>query len=68
MNNHEFDLEKFKQKERQTALQYILQDAERRRLAKEAAECIKIAADLKTVRDIEEKTGSRSLHYDNNHQ
>ena len=65
MNNHEFDLEKFKQKEKeiasQTALQYILKDAERRRLAKEAAECIKIAADLKTVRDIEEKTGSRSF-------
>ena len=61
MNNHEFDLEKFKAKERQSALQYILQDAERRRLAKEAAECIKIATDLKTVRDIEEKTGSKSI-------
>jgi len=61
MNNHEFNLEKFKAKERQTALQYILQDAERRRLAKEAAECIKIATDLRTVRDIEEKTGSKSF-------
>ena len=49
MNNHE------------TALQYILQDAERRRLAKEAAECIKIATDLKTIRDIEERTKSKSF-------
>jgi len=60
-NNPEFDLEKFKAKETQTALQYILRDAERRRLAKESAACIKIATDLKTVRDIEEKTGSRSF-------
>ena len=60
-NNPEFDLEEFKQKEKETALQYILRDAERRRLAKEAAECVKIATDLKTVRDIEEKTGSKSF-------
>ena len=60
-NNPEFDLKKFEAKERLTALQYILQDAERRRLAKESAECIKIATDLKTVRDIEEKTGSKSF-------
>ena len=60
-NNPEFDLEKFKAKETQTALQYILRDAERRRLAKESAACIKIATDLKTVRDIEEKTGSKSF-------
>ncbi|WP_167816419.1 hypothetical protein [Methanocorpusculum sp. GPch4] len=61
MNNPEFDLEKFKATERETALQKILKDAERRRLASEAAACIKIATDLKTVRDIEEKTGSKSF-------
>ena len=60
-NNPEFDLEKFKAKESHTALQRILQDAERRRLAKESAECIKTATTLKYIRDVEERTGSKNF-------
>ena len=57
MNNHEFNLEE----ERQSALQRILRDAERRKHAAETAACIKIATDLKTIRDIEERTKSKNF-------
>ena len=60
-NNPEFDLKKFKAKERLTALQYILQDAERRKHAAETAECIKTATTLKYIRDVEERTGSKNF-------
>ena len=61
MNNHEFDLETFKATERETALQKILKDAERRKHAAETAECIKTATTLKYIRDVEERTGSKNF-------